>query len=446
VASAYVSGALPWLVMPAGQIGVVLGLEYRTEEARSVYDELSAAGATFQNAVAPFLPPDLTVQEVFAELRVPLLRDRPMVEDLSLETAGRLSRYDSATGSVSAYNLGFVYSPVPELDLRVNYSTSVRAPTQGDLYRPPSQDFALLKDPCDVLNLTDIREVNCAAHGLPPDFVNATAREQSTGFVQRGNPQLAEEEGKSFTVGARYTPEFVPGFSMALDYYDFDVANLISPPSAQAILNACYDSPTGVDNKYCAVIRRKRNGEFRSPALIAKSFNYARQVTEGLDLDAVYSRELRNGHQLNVRALATWVFELTNYLDLEEPSFADRVLSELGDPDLSLGLELNYALGNLTLGYRLRYFAPQTIGFYEEQHAFNGNPPTDADLYPRTWYPSELLHGIRGDYAVTERVSLYAGVDNLTDSLPPLGLLGDAPGEPFDSVGRYFYGGLMADF
>ena len=59
VASAYVSGNLPWLVMPAGEIGVALGLEYRTEQAKSVFDELSAAGATFQNAIRPFLPPDL---------------------------------------------------------------------------------------------------------------------------------------------------------------------------------------------------------------------------------------------------------------------------------------------------------------------------------------------------------------------------------------------------
>ncbi len=84
----------------------------------------------------------------------------------------------------------------------------------------------------------------------------------------------------------------------------------------------------------------------------------------------------------------------------------------------------------------------QTIGFYEEQHAFNGNPPTDADIYPRIRYPSAGIHSIRGEYAVGEKLSVFGGVDNLTDSLPPLGLMGDAPGEPYDSIGRFFYLGL----
>lgn len=42
-------------------------------------------------------------------------------------------------------------------------------------------------------------------------------------------------------------------------------------------------------------------------------------------------------------------------------------------------------------------------------------------------------------------MSVFGGIDNLTDSLPPLGLLGNAPGEPYDSVGRYFYLGLTFD-
>ena len=76
------------------------------------------------------------------------------------------------------------------------------------------------------------------------------------GFRQGGNPLLIEEEGKSYTIGARYMPQFLPGFALSIDYYDIEVSNLIAPPSAQAILNACYDSPSGVDdNPYCDAIQ-----------------------------------------------------------------------------------------------------------------------------------------------------------------------------------------------
>ena len=129
-----------------------------------------------------------------------------------------------------------------------------------------------------------------------------------------------------------------------IDYYDIEVTNLIAPPSAQAILNACYDSPSGVvGNPFCEVINRFPNGEFKPIALIATGFNYARQVTEGVDLDLTYTAELRNGHQLSARMLATRVFELNNYLDPEDPGFADRALGELGYPELAFNLDLRYA-------------------------------------------------------------------------------------------------------
>ena len=443
VASAFISGNLTAFSLPAGPSGFALGAEYRSEQAWSVFDELSAAGATFQNAIQPFRPPELAVKEIFAELRMPLLRGRRLAHDLTAEAAGRISDYDNETGTVSAWNAGLVYAPVPALGLRANLSTSVRVPTQGDLFRPLSQDFAFIDDPCDRLSIGNNpnRRANCADDGVPGGFEASTGQ---ISFQTGGNPLLVEEEGESLTIGARYTPELVPGLMLAIDYYEIDVRNLIAPPSPQAILNSCYDSPSGIEgNAFCEAINpRTAQGDLAAIALIASGFNYARQVTEGIDLDLTYVMSFRNGHRLSTRLLATRVLELNNYLDPEDPRFADRVLGELGDPEFAFNLDLSYSIGNFELSYGLVYVDGQTIGFYEEQHSFNGNPPTDADIYPRVRYPSASIHSLRGEYAVGENLSVFAGVDNLTDSLPPLGLLGDAPGEPYDSIGRYFYVGL----
>ena len=43
------------------------------------------------------------------------------------------------------------------------------------------------------------------------------------GFRQGGNPLLIEEEGKSYTIGARYVPQFLPGLALSIDYYDIEV-------------------------------------------------------------------------------------------------------------------------------------------------------------------------------------------------------------------------------
>ena len=113
IVSASISGDLSeYFELPAGPVGFAVGAEYRSEEAESVFDELTAAGATFQNAIQPFHPPDLTVREVFAELRVPVLRERRAAYELTLEGAGRFSDYNNATDQVSAYNLGLIYAPV----------------------------------------------------------------------------------------------------------------------------------------------------------------------------------------------------------------------------------------------------------------------------------------------------------------------------------------------
>jgi outer membrane receptor protein involved in Fe transport len=448
VVSAFISGELSGMGLSAGPPDFALGAEYRGEQAWSTYDELSAAGATFQNAILPFRPPDLSIKEAYVELRVPILRDRLLARELTAEAAGRISDYNNSTGSVAAWNLGAVYSPAEGLGLRANFSTSVRAPTQADLYRPLSQDFAPINDPCDVLFIGNNpnRATNCAAHGVPAGFVNTVARTQAIGFRQGGNPDLVEEEGESYTIGVRYAPAFLPGLSLSIDYFDIEVTNLISPASAQAVLNSCYDSASGIDNAFCEVINRiPESGLFAPVALVTSGFNYARQETEGLDLDLSYETQLAGSHRLTARLLATRVFELNNFLDPENPGLANRVLGELGDPELALNLDLDYAIGDLSLGYGLRYINGQTIGFYEEQHAFNGNPPTDADIYPRKRYPSAAVHSIRGKYSFGEKLAMFGGVDNLTDSLPPLGLLGNLPGEPYDAIGRYFYLGLSLD-
>ncbi len=447
VVSAFMSGDLSQIFeFPAGPVGFALGAEYREEKAQSVFDELTAAGATFQNPIQPFLSPDLSIKEVFAELRFPLIRDLPKVRELTIEGAGRISDYNTATGSVSAYNLGLVYAPVVDLRFRGNFSTSVRAPTQGDLFRPMSLDFAFVADPCDVLFIDNNpnRAANCAEAGVPVGFENTLARNETIGFEQGGNPLLVEEEGESLTIGATFTPRFLPAFVLSIDYYDIEVKSVISPPSAQAILDACYNSPAGLDNQFCDAIEdRNTNGSFAFPVVLtASAFNYARQVTEGIDIDVSYGTTFNNGQRLNARMVATKVLKLNNFIDPAEPSLPDRLLSELGDPELALNFNLGYGIGDLDLTYNLRYLGKQTIGLYEEQHAFNGNPPTDADRFPHKYYPAEYVHGIRGEHIVNEKLKLFAGVDNFTDSLPPLGLLGDAPGEPYDSIGRYFYFGM----
>ena len=455
VASAFISGDFSDVFeLPGGPIGFALGGEYRKEKARSAFDPLTASGGTFLNAIQPFTPPDFDVKEAYAELRVPLLANVPFVEELTFEAAYRYSDYNTAVDKVDAYNLGGVYSPFQGLRIRGNYSTSVRAPTQGDLFSTNSQNFAFIGDPCDVQNRTGgpnpaARQANCAAAGIPANFINQPARDRSTGFLSGGNPTLTEETGKSFSIGAVIEPkQFVPGLALTVDYYNIKVSNLIATLTAQTIINQCYDNAGGLDNPFCATVARNADFTFADPAVISGGINFAKQETQGIDFELSYNKKFDNGMAVRANILGTYVLELTNFIDPTDPARADRQLSELGDPDIALSYGVNFDLGTFQIGYSGRYIGKQFISTYEATNDFNGRPPTNLDVFEVTQrkYPEVFYHNIRGQVDVNEDFLFYAGIDNFLDTIPPFGLLGTAGGDPYDTVGRYFYAGIRANF
>ncbi len=499
VASAFVRGDLSQLFeLPGGPIQFALGAEYRTEKAYSRFDSKTENGQTFLNAIQAFTPPALEVKEAYGEVRIPLLKDTPGFELLSIEGAARVSDYNTSTGTVWAYNVSGIWAPIQDIRFRANYSTSVRAPTQSDLYSTASQNFAQLTDPCDALQITNNtnRAANCVAYGLPSaggipinnasnaavcsgtafaaagavglPFVNCLARAASTAYTSGGNPTLVAERGKSLTIGTIITPRWIPGLSITVDYYKIDLKQRISALPAQTILNLCFDSASGINNPYCALtFARQSNGEFSTTtALLSSGINFAAQKTEGVDIDIAYNHRFSNGQRLNVRAIATRVITLDNYVNPLAVNIPDRQLSELGDPVFSANANINYDFGTFAIGYNVQYIGPQTIGAYEAQNSYKGAcpangqnpgggtctagtvvtlPPQNADQYPFIYYPDVFYHNIRASIDVDD-FTLFLGVDNIMDTPPPYGLLGTAGGDPFDVVGRFFYAGFNVDF
>lgn len=458
-AVAYVNGDLSQLFeLPGGPVRFVIGGEWRKETASLTADPLSAAGGTFFNAFADFNPPSLQVIEAFGEIELPLLRDLPFAQELTLTAAGRYSSYNDAAGTVGstfAYNINGTWAPVRDLRFRANYSRSVRVPTLSDLYTNPTQGFAAIQDPCDVNfigNGTANRPANCAADGIPVGFINTPARTQTTGFFQQGNPFLGEETGKSLTIGAVITPRWIPGLSLTVDYYRIRVDNLIAALGAQVILNQCYDLPD-LNNQFCALLNpRNADFTFQNPALSTGGVNFAQFEADGVDVELNYRRTFENGHRLNFRAIATYVIRRTNFVDPSFPDRGDRILGEVGDPQWAANVNISYGIGPWDLRYTANYIGRQVIaGAYENYFPFQGAPPQNADLTAEVWYPDMLYHALRLSYRVNERFQFYAGIDNLLDADPRIlrntfGATGTAAGTPWDYIGRSLYAGAVIDF
>lgn len=512
VASVNLGGDLSQLFeLPGGPIGFALGAEYREEKGDVKIDELSASGGTFFNALSDFCPPNdntdlcpdkLTVKELYGEIVLPLVKDVPFFKELTVNGAARVSDYNNSTGTVWAWNVQGVWAPVSDLRFRASYAASVRAPTQSDLFTAQFQNFAFIADPCDTNNYTpgSVRANNCLAAGVPTTvnaatsaicaptalplavgapWRNCNAFTTSLPFASGGNPTLVAERGKSLTLGAVFTPSFIPGLSLTVDFYDIKVKNLIAALGAQTIVNLCYDNATGINNQFCATVNRDpTTGLFNDPLVVSGGVNFAQQSTRGIDFDVSYRKTFENGDRLSVRGIATRVMTLNNFVNPLFPQEPNRQLSELGDPLWAANLNIGYDFGPVAISYSLRYIDKQTIGAWETQNPYYGACPTsganagitpntggingtalpctpgsvvriapnNADAFPTAFYPVIVYQDIRVDFEVDKKFNFYFGVNNFMDTLPPLGELGNVGGSPYDSFGRYFFAGVEVNF
>lgn len=445
----YVSGDFSQLFeFPGGPARFVVGGEYRRETAYQVADPLSASGGTFFNAFPEFAPPPFEVMEAFGELELPLLRDVPFAQELSITGAARYSDYNTSAGSTFAWNVNGTWAPVRDLRFRANYSHSIRVPTLGDLYSSPSQNFGFVGDPCDVANInngTPNRATNCSAEGVPAGFVNTVARTQTIGFLSAGNPNLTSETSDSYTAGFVFTPSVIPGLSFTVDYYRITVNNLIAVLGAQTILNQCYDLPQ--PNQYCGLINpRNPDYTFAEPALTSAGVNFAKYRADGIDFELAYTRRFSEDVRLSLRGVATYVIKRNNYTSPSDPTFRDQVLFELGDPELAANFTANLSLRNFDIRYSMNYVGEQVVGAYENYNTVDGRTPANPDAFSPNEYPETFTHNLRFAFNVDERFQFYMGVDNVFDTLPPLFLMGSEGGVPYDPIGRFFYAGARVDF
>jgi outer membrane receptor protein involved in Fe transport len=483
-ALAFVSGdTSQFLNLPGGPVGFVLGAEYREDDVFYQQDADVAAGYTFYNAIPTFKAPKSKVKEAFGELRLPILKDRPLFQELEVSAAARVSNYSlGKTGTVWAYNGSAVYSPIRGLRFRGNYGRSVRAPNQVELFSEPGQNFApAFVDPCSSINIgtgSANRATNCATAGRPggTDATPNPSRpgvpapnpagpydfryDSSLELVSGGNPDLQAEKSDSWTMGVVATPTFVPGFSLSVDYYSIKVKNVITSPTPQAIVNACYDLPD-LNNPFCALFQRVPSGqtgpngeqEFRivEGSLFQGPLNYAKLVAKGIDVEIAYRHNLANIGRIDTRLTYTHVLDRSSFLDPTNPNFKNVIVGkkggELGDPRDSFNWNTSLQHGPFTLGYQMRYISHMYLNTYEDFNSVQGRPPENADYADRMFYPARFYHDVRLGYDFGPKYNFYVGADNVTNTKPPLGLTGIGAGSSiYDARGRFYYAGVVAKF
>ena len=475
--------------LPGGPIGIAMGVEYRREDYFSAYDPftkgeyLPSQSNTFLNAIQDSNPDAVSVTEAFGEIRIPLLAGRPFFEELTIEGSGRVSKYNFLDDAVYAYTIGAIYSPIRDVRLRATFAQATRAPNLAELYAGTSQTFAnSFTDPCSqtVINQDPNRVRNCAAAGIPttitlPDGQTVPWTNAPTSGIlgtNGGNVNLQPEVSKSFTAGAVFTPTFLPGFSLSVDYYNIRIREAIDTITPQALVNRCYDDPVGINNPFCALVNRRRtpgdniadftfagqqgrrfagfpdfNIGITGNGFVNQPFNYAKLTTSGIDATVNYRHSFTDEIRLNLQGNVSWLETRRQYTFLTDPDRYTRVNNTLGDPEWRALVSANFIAGPFSIALTSQYIGPQTLGAWNLQNYEQDRPPTNADAFPFIYLPEVFIHDIQFGIRVNENYRFFLGVDNVNDQLPPYGLTGTGTGSAiFPVTGRYFYAGARVNF
>ncbi len=438
VLSALLSGdSSSWFELPAGPIGVALGAEYRRETSRFISSEFQSKKFFFESGTQSEVG-SMNVKEGFIELRVPLLADLPAANALTLDAAARFSDYGgalAAVGSVTTWKAGLFYSPLRDIALRGTLNRAIRAPSLTDVVSPVTPSTFRPVDVCDSTQLSQgpnpqNRRANCLADGLPPTFTDPlTAR--ITGST-RGNPLLSEEVSDSLTVGLVLTPRFLDGFTMTVDYYNYEIEEAIATVPANDIVAACYDAPPSeFPNAFCRLFSRNR--VVGSPTFLGFNdfnvapVNYARFEAEGIDFNMNYRFEAGELGQFNIRLGGNYSRAVDFFLSATDPNAVDVELGEDQYPEWALISGVSFSRGPLTVNWQ---------SFWQDEQVYQGVEVEAPQGFPPNSFDKAFWsHDLSASYDFSGSLRIRAGVNNLTDKRP----FAAEAAYPVSAVGRNFY-------
>lgn len=419
------------LTLPGGDVGIALGYENRHEYSSFRPD---AFYTTPLGRTIPILPVSgaYTTNEIYGELRVPVISPQQdaFVNALELNIAGRYV-HNSATGGAFTWTAGGRFAPIADIAFRGNFTRSIRAPAVTELFAADQPAFDGGYDPCDTSNLSSgpnpaTRAANCAAAGLPNDFVsliNSTTQP----VVVIGNRNLKNETANSWTVGAVMQPRFARGFSLSVDYIDIKLKNTVVSSSAEDVLSACYDSANYPNNFYCALITRDATpGENFGQVinLIEPYINQGGQTFRAVQVAGDYNVTLPKGFgklslNLNYQHL------IKQYRNISATSGLTQNRGRIGQSIDRGNLSITYDNGPVSWFNQIQYIGPAVFDPAEQ--------PGSRDIAGVGKY---AVYNTSISVRAADRLVFRFNIDNVTNRNLPYPASGSA-------TQNTYYGGLV---
>ena len=458
--------------LPAGDLGIAVGYEYRNERGFDDPDAIIAAGETTGNSRNP-TNGSYALDEFYGEAQIPILRDAAFAEILELRVAGRYSDYTNF-GDTTNFSSGFQWKPIADLKIRGNYNEGFRAPTILELFRGQAGGVSVLQDPCSLESrpFQAPQTVRNCLNPFPgsPGTVPAAYQQSGRPFttLSGGEAGLAPESSRGHQLGLDYRPAAWPDLSLSLDWWKIEIDDIIgNGRSPSALLLACYR-----DQDLSACERVRRDPVTGEPiAFRATAENLGSGEIEGVDVGAAYRLPEFDVGQFDLRLDATYFikeeFQNLAYNPTAPYSYHlnNPVLSSVGlysgratsTHRLKANFTVDWALGDWSASWKMRFVSRMVEAcpaIYVQlsdictQESLRtapfqrvaGGPFADQAL-PRNDIGGVTYYDLSVAYSTPLDSVVRVGINNAFDKEPPLATSASVNSyDPsYDVPGRFWY-------
>ena len=425
--------------LPAGPVGIAIGYEHRVQKASYDPDPVIVAGLGADVPTSPARG-GFNVDEVYGELRVPILANTPFFYRLELDGAVRHSDY-SSFGSSTTFTASGLWKPVADLLFRGGYAESLRAPSIGELYAGLSRSDATINDPCTSgaggsFQTNATVRANCIANGVPANGSYNDPTGGQLGVFSKGNAALKPETAKTWTAGGVYSPSWAKSWSSALslevNYYNISLKNAIDSVPASLTLARC---AFNADPISCSAIKRTPSGTIAG--ISAGLLNLNAIKTDGLDATFLYRSPKIRGGTIGLSANAAYLLKY-NVAPPSAPiqvcAGTERCLAtDQAFPRFKLNSTIDWSSPAFGASFTARYISAVTEG---NGHVMSATFYGDVQLY---YSPAWMNHDMR----------LTIGVNNVFNRNPPVCATCDSANfDPttYDIPGQFGYARLSYGF
>jgi len=494
--------------LPAGGLRAAVGASHRTNRYEFLNDTLTTQGRSFLDQAVGIYPSgdsfgEISVNEVYGELLIPLIHNTPGIEMLEVNVGARHSDFNT-TGGNTTWKAMVDWQVTDWLRMRGGFNKAVRAPNVAELYLAPQQTFTAAGggDVCRLNNTlpysanpaTNANAANVEAvcrilmdqtfagtadiFYSNPQFYNAVGPAFAFPTLV-GNPNVQPETAKTWTVGAVidspfYDSAIFSGLRLSVDYYNIAVDDAIGPQTLDTAQRGCFDATfnpaiandpaAAAASPFCQQIGRVA-GDGALGNVLVTYLNNGRVRTEGIDVQFDWSFPVGPG-TFSVNSVFNYLItlksaplpaeagpagELVEYAGTLGPAGSNGIGENGLNPGSFRWKMLNtfsYSAGPATVSLQWQHLpSAQSISYpFDNETPFVGSPAYD-------------LFNLSASITAYDNVTFRFGVDNLLDKDPPLveynaastGLANSVGGNPinaffFDLVGRRYYAGVNMKF